>query len=605
MSCRNKRRDSVSRLVNAAALKPMKLDLLNSTLLVALQFVVGCSASHQVLASVDASDGVDAGGVDASGINESGALGAIQACSPDYGVAARAPHSPLQVLTERCALVDGALVISLQHGDLAVLAVDAAGGLEINGRSCAGANLHSLSSFRVVEDSRLPGSEKLVVAFCGALRSGDAALSVDLGPPSIANLDRLVVVGSSADEQMHLGGAGMRWGESLGANILWPRLAGLEVSFLLQDGDDFFDATGGEELGGPFNWSTTIFGGPGNDTIRPGLGSDSVWGDAGDDTFVALADYDGNDTFVGGEGTDVADYSARTVGVQIDARAEYDRRGTVIGYDDGSIELGENDWIGHDQEDVESLIGGSSNDVLIAATGPGSLVGNDGDDWLEAGLGAHMLSGGPGQDSVSYQDRHDAVAVVIDNLPNDGEVREGDFVRDDIERVYGGGGDDRLEGTDANDWLHGGGGADTLIGHGGDDTMHGDNGPDLFVADGILDGSDLCEGGEDADSVYYTDRTSDLTIALSSTEPLSGESGEGDTLLSIENAWAGNGDDTVLGNNKGNVLLGGSGDDTLRGFGGDDTVMGEEGDDSISCGEGSDVCSDPDGEASCPRDCDI
>jgi len=56
----------------------------------------------------------------------------------------------------------------------------------------------------------------------------------------------------------------------------------------------------------------------------------------------------------------------------------------------------------------------------------------------------------------------------------------------------------------------------------------------------------------------------------------------------IENATAGDGDDTVSGNSVGNILIGGVGDDVLRGFDGADQLFGGFGDDRAEGGNGDD-----------------
>lgn len=63
----------------------------------------------------------------------------------------------------------------------------------------------------------------------------------------------------------------------------------------------------------------------------------------------------------------------------------------------------------------------------------------------------------------------------------------------------------------------------------------------------------------------------------------------------IENATAGNGGATMIGNEVGNVLTGGSGADHLYGEGGDDTLIGGAGTDTLDGGSGTNVVDGGDG----------
>ena len=67
--------------------------------------------------------------------------------------------------------------------------------------------------------------------------------------------------------------------------------------------------------------------------------------------------------------------------------------------------------------------------------------------------------------------------------------------------AYGGTGNDRLEGANADDIFHGGAGNDLLIGNGGDDQLFGDAGDDTLVG-GL--GRDSLNGGTGRD-VYLDD----------------------------------------------------------------------------------------------------
>jgi Ca2+-binding RTX toxin-like protein len=214
-------------------------------------------------------------------------------------------------------------------------------------------------------------------------------------------------------------------------------------------------------------------------------------------------------------------------------------------------------------------LGGGGEDTITAANeiyslehlrgGPGNdtLRGRAGEDVLSGGPGADVLRGGPsiacetaGQcfqepDLVTYASRTNDVFVDQDGVADDGELGEGDMVADDIERIVGGKGNDRLRdgavhrwflegvphrfgtallggrgndvlrggrasnyvqgargndvlrGARHRDYLLGGKGDDTLVGGPGRDLLHGNHGGDTLLA---RDGRrDVVYGGDGRD----------------------------------------------------------------------------------------------------------
>lgn len=231
--------------------------------------------------------------------------------------------------------------------------------------------------------------------------------------------------------------------------------------------------------------------------------------------------------------------------------------------DDDDGEPGENDAV---HEDIENIIGGSGNDTLTGNSNANVLTGGAGHDNLSGGPGAAACAGkadvlnggegndvfamgpiancadeiigGAGRDTVDYQYRSEALVITIDNAANDGELSESDNVKNDVEVVVGGSGNDTITGGSGNDELHGGagddvlnGGAgnDTLIGNAGNDTLNGGAGDDLFENDGddplfanaasvTTDdkgaGADIINGGAGIDKVTYAGRTQPVYVTL-------------------------------------------------------------------------------------------
>lgn len=164
-------------------------------------------------------------------------------------------------------------------------------------------------------------------------------------------------------------------------------------------------------------------------------------------------------------------------------------------------------------------------------------------------------------------------------------------------------------GAEGNDGLLGGSGDDELDGGPGDDVANGLDGNDHFPAAGIADGSDTFNGGPGYDSVSYELRQIDLALNLCLSSGLlgcadgeceacemSGEAGEGDRLVNIEDVTGGDGDDILRGSDAADALSGGPGDDRLFGLGGSDVLYGQRGQDVLEGGADGDYCDGREGE---------
>ena len=368
---------------------------------------------------------------------------------------------------------------------------------------------------------------------------------------------------------------------------------------------------------------TVLEGGPGMDIIYGGGGPDEIWGGCktdptcdsspnslhggeGDDSLHGAdsASYDylagdagndlldgglGHDNLYGGDGIDLADYSKRTAPIvaSLDGTAN-----------DG--QPGENDFIAGDVEGVQGgsgndtlyggflsssiLKGGDGDDTLIGYAGADLLMGEGGSDLLRPGFAMDNVYGGSGQDTVSYEERLNPVTVTLDGAANDGEAGENDLVASDVENVTGGKSNDTLVGDGDANKLIGGPGNDTLDGKGGQPD-HLDGGPGNDTLDGGPAGSahDVLDGGGDTDMVTYASRT-DGVYAI-----LDGSSAGEDTIVNVENAKGGSGDDHIVGTDGPNALFGGDGYDALGGNGGNDNLYGGAGNDTLFGGEGNDV----------------
>lgn len=116
---------------------------------------------------------------------------------------------------------------------------------------------------------------------------------------------------------------------------------------------------------------------------------------------------------------------------------------------------------GHDEGEVNIVLGGNGSETLIGSTGRDVVYGYNGDDNLFGVQGADRLDGGNGNDLLD-----------------------------------GGAGADNLSGGNGNDGMYGGKGKDVLFGDNGNDLLIGGCGPDVLNGG---KGNDILDGGKVAD----------------------------------------------------------------------------------------------------------
>jgi Ca2+-binding RTX toxin-like protein len=109
---------------------------------------------------------------------------------------------------------------------------------------------------------------------------------------------------------------------------------------------------------------------------------------------------------------------------------------------------------------------------------------------------------GDGEDTVTYVASAQPVTVTLDGVANDGATGENDYVRADVEDVFGSPGDDTLTGNDGPNVIVGGfEGNDSLIGGGGHDDLSGRRGDDSIDADDGVSDRVVCGDGVDSATV--------------------------------------------------------------------------------------------------------
>lgn len=210
-------------------------------------------------------------------------------------------------------------------------------------------------------------------------------------------------------------------------------------------------------------------------------------------------------------------------------------------------------------------------DTLSVLGSPGfsRLKGTSGADWLDGLDGGDWMAGGVGDDIYSVDSRtdrvveapgggNDAVLTALSRYSLGQNVEALVFTDDAEHKGTGNELANRIFGGNGNDVLDGRGGADILMGRGGDDLYRVDTGGDTIV--------ERAGGGTDSviASVSYT-----LSAHV-----------ENLTLRNVATALDGTGseDDNVLrGNTFANALAGGDGDDVLAGGKGNDSLTGGSG----------------------------
>ena len=314
------------------------------------------------------------------------------------------------------------------------------------------------------------------------------------GSDTITNMEN--VVGAAA------------FANTLTGNTAANRLTGGALADVIQgnNGADFIIGGAGNDtlLGGTSGAlddgsADTLEGGAGNDFLGGGQGNDILRGGSGDDTLAGgvvntsnqfFTGVDGgDDTYDGGDGTDVAImvYDGRagaagsTVGISFDIGSLAGNSSiTFNGVTVGSLTSIERvTFRGTTVNDT--VKGGGSLDSLTGGAGDDVLDGWIGNDLLDGGLGNDTLIGGDGLDTATYASSTAGVTVDlrIQGVAQD-TIGQGVDTLNSIEYLIGSAFGDTLRGNDEFNLITDSGvgaGAtalsqtDTIFGYGGNDSI--------------------------------------------------------------------------------------------------------------------------------------
>ncbi|MEM9792313.1 MAG: calcium-binding protein [Pseudomonadota bacterium] len=235
----------------------------------------------------------------------------------------------------------------------------------------------------------------------------------------------------------------------------------------------------------------TVFLRDGADEIRNSgsIAGDIIFGD-GDDI------YNGRDGFVagniqGGAGNDT---------YVVDGPGDIIVEQAGAGFDE--VQSFDTYTLGANIEDLNlrgsANIDGTGNDIANTFNGNAGnnvLKGKGGPDIFEASGGNDTFRGGSGIDAAFYRSQNKD--MVIDLAAGTAVGKFTDTLIQ-IERVFGGAGDDTIGGSGARNTLSGGDGDDEISGRGGNDDVFGNAGADVLLGNG---GSDFLDGGTAKDTL--------------------------------------------------------------------------------------------------------
>ena len=418
-----------------------------------------------------------------------------------------------------------------------------------------------------------------------AIGAGSAITATDFTVINGQSADGQVINGTSGNDQL-IGGSGNDTINGLGGDDTLSGVGG-DDSLSGGDGSDLFDGGAGADtmLGGAGNntfygraGNDLMVGGAGNETFYPGEGNDRIETGDGDSEVIVgevLAGLDqsveyGNDTFIGGAGTDVLEFMLHG-DVTVDLRAGMLTGGSQSG--GGSISLSGFDAFGFfgdfdvtftaDDSGVianangageHTLIGGAGADQFYGGDGRSLFIGGEGADTMFGGSAATFIFNTPARPGIA--DRIGQFDTGIDSLHFAGSVftalgAEGRLSATD-ERFYAA--DGATQGHDATDRLI-------------YNTLNGDL---WYDADGSGTGASILVAHLPRDTgsaKLYTVNASDIWV-----------DGAGPSTGRTINGTSGN-----------DFLVGGPGADTINGFAGNDTIDGLDGADSMVGGDGDDL----------------
>ena len=333
----------------------------------------------------------------------------------------------------------------------------------------------------------------------------------------------------------------------------------------------FFISVGGIIIGTPLkdtiqaHPNTTLIFGLGNDDLIFGnTNANIIFGGRGNDEIHGLA---GNDLLFGGRGHDCI-------------------------FGDEGFDLifgGEGDDNLHGGTNIDLIIGWTGNDKIFGDENIDILIGWDGDDEMDGGDGIDVMFGGKGNDIMyggpGFKITNDIPFICkfeIGNLMFGGDGDDKMYGSDGLDVMFGGPGADEIYGSNQ---------VDVIFGNAGNDKIYGGDGGAIFyvipqpgVTNGVRlggvifggDGDDIIEGGKDIDVIFGGNGNDNIrgsyTYPALEYPPISFDCGIVDIGFDIDIIFGGDGDDYLDGGQDSDVIFGGKGNDTILGNGETDKI---------------------------------
>lgn len=207
--------------------------------------------------------------------------------------------------------------------------------------------------------------------------------------------------------------------------------------------------------------------------------------------------------------------------------------------------------------ELTTINGTRRDDNLVGTNSRNQIFGGIGDDIIDGLAASDTIEGGQGGDIIYGGFGNDILAADQVNRFQDASGT--------VSELYGDQGNDTLYGGDKNDLMEGGADNDVLYGKAGDDQMLGGTGDDLL--NGGL-GNDLVNGGAGIDTADYADLTfgrlalnvAGLDVNLSTGTVFHSSSDQAltwtDTLIGIEHVVGTNRNDRFIGDENDNLFDG-------------------------------------------------
>lgn len=286
--------------------------------------------------------------------------------------------------------------------------------------------------------------------------------------------DDLYFVDSLGDTTVEYAGGGT---DSVRTSLTAFTLAA-EVENLTYTGTGSFTGTGNA-------LDNMLKGGAANDVLSSGAGDDTIYGLAGDDIIDSGS---GNDVRIGGSGNDtyIIDYVGGSI-VEY-AGGGTDTVKTSLSTYSLAAELenltytGSGDFTGNGNGLVNTLKGGTRNDILRGGAGNDTLYGLAGNDTLDGGAGDDTMIGGSGDDAYVVNAAGDVVTEYFGGGTDTVTSYLSSYtLGSDVENLTLVGAGLSGTGNGLANVIRGGTGNDTITGLGGADTLFGDAGADTFV----------------------------------------------------------------------------------------------------------------------------